>query len=325
MFGELTPIPQQAQPILQLWRDWSDFCTSLEHQGKDKFSTCKKESGNVTLKTVCCDASEHLREQYENFENVIAFSATLKPFDYYCQLSGFDKDAMKLFEAPSPFPIENRKLLIIPQVSTKYKDRDRNYQKICATIERITALKHANYLLFFPSFDFLEQVSSRLSPPGFKPLIQKRSMTTQEIDAYLEELRNSEGNLLFAVQGGVFSEGVDFRGSMASGAFIVGPGLPSYDLERELLREYYEKEYGNGFDYAYTYPAMTKVIQSAGRVVRSPSDCGLIVLLDGRFLIPSYAQSMPIDWYNESPSELVSTSILDDVSKFWQGHSGATN
>ena len=210
-------------------------------------------------------------------------------------------------------------------VSTKYKDRDRNYQKICATIERITALKHANYLLFFPSFDFLEQISSRLSAPGFKPLIQKRSMTTQEIDAYLEELRNSEGNLLFAVQGGVFSEGVDFRGSMASGAFIVGPGLPSYDLERELLREYYEKEYGNGFDYAYTYPAMTKVIQSAGRVVRSPSDCGLIVLLDGRFLIPSYAQSMPIDWYNESPSELVSTSILDDVSKFWQGHSGATN
>jgi DNA excision repair protein ERCC-2 len=126
---------------------------------------------------------------------------------------------------------------------------------------------------------------------------------------------------LFAVQGGIFAEGVDFCGNMAEAAIIIGPGLPSFDLERELLREYYERTYGAGFDYAYTYPAMTKVIQSAGRVIRSEQERGLIVLMDQRFISDSYARAMPADWFEQSVKELVSTSILKDIKNFW--HAGA--
>lgn len=122
------------------------------------------------------------------------------------------------------------------------------------------------------------------------------------------------------VQGGVFSEGVDFPGDMLIGAFVVGPALPNFDFEREQIRTYYETRYGkdNAFNYAYVYPAMAKAIQSAGRVIRSESDRGVIVMLDSRFLQNSYAETMPEGWFERSPQELVSRQILSDVKTFWE-------
>jgi DNA excision repair protein ERCC-2 len=127
---------------------------------------------------------------------------------------------------------------------------------------------------------------------------------------------------LFGVQGGVFSEGVDFPGDMLIGAFIVGPALPSFDFEREQIRSYYEKRYGkeHAFNYAYVYPAMAKAIQSAGRVIRSENDRGVIVMLDPRFLQNSYFETMPEGWFENSPQELVSRQILQDVKVFWESH-----
>jgi DNA excision repair protein ERCC-2 len=309
-------------PLLELSRLWMDFCTALQYKDSEQFQTYKRAGSDVIIKVTCCDANQWLRKQYGLFANVVAFSATLKPFDYYCSLSGFDKENSLQFEAPSPFPPEHRKVLIIPQVSTKYSDRAANYQKICDAIQRITAVKKANYIVFFPSFDFLEQIINRVIAPGYTLLKQERGMTKDQVASVLQQLKAEQSYLLFAVQGGIFSEGVDFPGNMASGAIVVGPGLPSFELERELLREYYEKTYGFGFDYAYAYPAMTKVIQSAGRVVRSEQDRGLIVLLDKRFLQQSYMQAMPADWFDKSASELVSNSILQDVRAFWDAQPG---
>ena len=119
------------------------------------------------------------------------------------------------------------------------------------------------------------------------------------------------------MQGGTFSEGVDYPGDMAIGAFVVGPPLPNYDLEREQMREYYQKRYSAGFDYAYAIPAMAKAIQAAGRVIRSETDKGLIVLMDNRFVQPGYSRAMPKDWYDSDVTELVSESILKDVVEFW--------
>jgi DNA excision repair protein ERCC-2 len=311
---------------MEFWRLWSDFCAALQQEGLEQFQTYKRDGKDVTLKITCCDASSELRKQYGQFENVLAFSATLKPFEYYCKLSGFDNETTQVLEAACPFPTENKKVIVIPQVSTKYRDRSANAAKICDAIKRIVELKKANYILFFPSFEYLEQIHARLNaPPDHQILVQRRSMSRLQVTEILDQLKREEGCLLFAVQGGIFAEGVDFAGDMASGAIIIGPGLPAYDLERELLREYYERTYGSGFEYAYTYPAMTKVVQSAGRVVRSETDRGLVVLMDRRFVDDTYALAMPKDWFADSVHELVSNSILKDISAFWQEHALATS
>ncbi len=136
---------------------------------------------------------------------------------------------------------------------------------------------------------------------------------------FMEQLREgSVPTILFAVQGGMFSEGVDYPGEMAIGAFVIGPPLPNFDLEREQMREYYQKQYHAGFDYAYAIPAMAKAIQAAGRVIRSETDRGLIVLMDNRFVQSGYSRSMPVDWFESDVSELVSDGILKEVSDFWK-------
>jgi DNA excision repair protein ERCC-2 len=222
-------------------------------------------------------------------------------------------------EFSSPFPKHNRKLLVIPQVSTKYADRERNYAKIAAAIEKITKVRLGNYFVFFPSFAFLQAVAAQLSCAEFKIIQQSPEMKAREVQSYIGQLQEQiTPTLILAVQGGVFSEGVDYPGETLIGAIIVGPALPNYNLEREMLREYYEKTYGSGFDYAYTYPAMAKVIQSAGRVIRSETDRGLIVLMDRRFTHDTYSKVMPKDWFDTSINELISTNILSDIQTFWQ-------
>jgi DNA excision repair protein ERCC-2 len=251
--------------------------------------------------------------------NVVGFSATLKPFAYYSQLCGFNVEATKTLEFSTPFPKENRKLLVIPQVSTKYSDREKNYAKIGEAIARIVHMKLGNYFVFFPSFSFLDSVRARLSCPEFNIIQQTPEMKAHEVQGYIRVLQEQANpTLILAVQGGVFSEGVDYPGNMLIGAIIVGPALPNYNLEREMLRQYYEKTYGDGFDYAYTYPAMAKVVQSAGRVIRSETDRGLIVLMDRRFTQDTYAKVMPSDWFDSSVNELISNSILSDIQNFWQ-------
>jgi DNA excision repair protein ERCC-2 len=156
-------------------------------------------------------------------------------------------------------------------------------------------------------------------PPGVRVIKQDRFMKNGDVENILQDLKeNDQPTMLFAVQGGVFSEGVDYAGDMLIGAFIVGPPLPSFDIEREGMKEYYQDHYQEGFDYAYSYPAMAKAIQSAGRVIRSEKDKGIIVLMDNRFLEKSYSKSMPNDWFIETPRELVSESILSDVENFWR-------
>lgn len=250
----------------------------------------------------------------------MGFSATLKPFDFYSRLSGLAGEKLKTAEFVSPFEHEQRKLLIIPQVSSKYSERERNYPLIAEAISRISALKSGNYFAFFPSFDFLNRVLQVFQPPeGFQVVRQQSGMHRDAIDEVLKSLRETEINhLVFAVQGGVFSEGVDYPGKMAIGAFVIGPPLPTFDLVREEMRKYYEENYSAGFDYAYTFPAMAKAVQAAGRVIRSETDRGLIVLMDDRFVQPSYSKSMPQDWFDKNPRELVSQNILSDIADFWK-------
>ncbi len=308
-------------PVLGFSNLSQNFIDALDLSGPEFFQTYQKSSNNEMIKITCCDASLKLKESFKEFKNYVAFSATLKPFTYYQQLLGFPDNKTKTYEFASPFIESNRKIMVIPQISTKYKNRAQNSLKICDVIERVLKLKSGNYVAFFPSFEFMNIVASKLKLSDYKVLIQQKDMKISLIKTYLQELREGlTPTILLGVQGGVFSEGVDYPGEMLIGAFIIGPALPNFDFEREQIRAYYEKKYGtqNAFDYAYVYPAMAKVIQSAGRVVRTPTDRGLIILIDSRFLENSYSLTMPNEWFNETPKELVSQKILQDIKDFWE-------
>ncbi|MBX9941572.1 MAG: ATP-dependent DNA helicase [Candidatus Obscuribacterales bacterium] len=326
-------------PIISLANYLSDFQEALSYEGEAYLHLYTKtrafgnkdfgESYDESLKVVCCDASDRLRLAHKEFAHVVAFSATIKPFEYFGKLCGFD-EGYSCREYFSPFPRENRKILVIPQVSTKYSDRERNYEKIAEAILRLTSRKVGNYFVFFPSFAFLEEVYKRSirlyegrrqefapSSAEFRFLKQESEISKARAKEMIESLNQGLPTIVFAVQGGVFAEGVDYPGDMLIGALIVGPGLPNFNFEREQIRSYYEKQYGQGFDYAYVYPAMAKVIQAAGRVIRSGTDRGLIVLMDKRFTEGTYLAAMPSDWHGGSVNNLVSNSLVKDIDCFW--------
>lgn len=315
---------QRGDIVMRLCFSWSEFTGALEYvadpDSEEFFTTFHPHPTGGLVKITCCDASAMLKECYDEYEQVAGFSATLKPFDYYARLSGLDLRTVKTAEFQSPFPRDHRKLLIIPQISTKYTDRERNYPRIADAIHRIAALRRGNYFAFFPSFEFLERTLALFKvPEGFVVLRQERDMIAARVGKFMEQLRErSVPTIFFGVQGGMFSEGVDYPGEMAIGAFVIGPPLPNFDLERELMRAYYQKRYHAGFDYAYAIPAMAKAIQAAGRVIRSESDRGLIVLMDNRFVQQAYSRCMPAGWFESDVSELISDSILMDVSAFWK-------
>ncbi|WP_230198938.1 ATP-dependent DNA helicase [Geotalea daltonii] len=312
---------QHHDVILRLSFYWSEFTNALEYAAdpaRAEFFTTWHPTG--TVKITCCDASAMIRDCYDNYQQVVAFSATLKPFDYYKTLSGLDLEKTLTAEFTSPFPTHRRKLMLIPQVSTRYSQRERNYARIAEAVVRIASLRRGNYIVFFPSFDFLERLAAFFQlPAGFSLILQERNIKTSQVKTIMEQLQETNGaNIVFAVQGGSLAEGMDYAGETLIGAFIVGPPLPSFDLEREEMRRYYQQRYGAGFDYAYIIPAMAKAVQAAGRVIRSETDRGLIVLMDSRFTEPGYSRSMPADWFRSEARELVSDSILGEVDEFWR-------
>ncbi|MBU6453673.1 MAG: ATP-dependent DNA helicase [Cyanobacteria bacterium REEB67] len=331
--GEAKPDPKgkgkNRDALLSLLNLITDFVEALGYEGDEflhLYIRSKLPDGGIeeSLRVVCCDASAKLKLAHREFAHVVAFSATIKPFDYFSQLSGLHEEDLKTREYLSPFPPENRKLLIIPQVSTKFSDRAKNYGKIAEAINRIVAVRPGNYFVFFPSYGFLSSVYDKvklLVPESMRLMRQESEMSAARAQELLGSLlAKDKPTLVFAVQGGVFAEGVDYPGDMIIGALIVGPGLPNYNFEREQIRQYYDARYGSGFDFAYVYPAMAKVIQAAGRVIRSDSDRGIIVLMDQRFIEKQYALAMPDDWFDKNASELVSRSIIQDVDKFWQSN-----
>jgi DNA excision repair protein ERCC-2 len=317
-------------PVLGLAYAWGDFTDALlfveqeraAGRGEEFFCLAvrEEEGSHASLHLVCSDASRHIAPAYERFEHTIAFSATLQPFSHSIRLSGQAEQAPETLALPSPFPRQNRKVMIIPQVSTRLKDRARSTPRVAEILERVIALRPGNYFAFFPSFAWMEKVVESVQlPHGFRSLIQPREAKPQQVEAFLETLREpSKPTLAFGVQGGIFSEGVDYPGDLLIGAFIVGPPLPRFDAEQEGKREYYQKKFGRGFDAAYTWPAMTRAVQAAGRVIRTETDRGVILLIDDRFLEPAYAECLPRDWYAETPRELVPRSILSELKAFWE-------
>lgn len=266
------------------------------------------------IKILCKSAAPILEKQISGFHSVIMQSATLFPLDYFQKMLGFPSSAQKM-QFPSPFAQKNRLYLLMPNLSTKYEDREESYDLIASTISRAVKVREGNYLAFFPSFAYLKAVQREIEVHNLsvKLMVQSRKMSEAKRRKYLKMLKHpTEKHLLLAVHGGIFSEGVDFAGDMAIGVFIIGPGLPSYSKEQELMRDYFDFKWKKGFEYAYRNPGMMKVIQAAGRVFRTNTDRGFVMLIGHRFSTPYYNSVLPGDWIIEQPTDLIKR-----IQTFW--------
>ena len=303
-----------SHPLVALQRAWSEFCAVLRLLGPEHIVTWAPPG---RLQITCADASAHLAERMAGLASAVLFSATLKPFEYHRRLAGLANLETAEMEVPSPFPAANRRILVVPQISTLYRTRDREAPRIAQFLQRVLPLRHGNYLVFFPSFELLEKTLPHLDLPGFQVVAQPRRAGAARIDDLVRALRSERGLVVLAVQGGSLAEGIDLPGEALIGCVVAGPPLPPFDLERERVRAYFQERYGCGRAYAYTYPAAARAVQAAGRVIRSATDRGLLVFLDGRFLEEDFAACFPEGWFSTSPRELVSGSILADVASFW--------
>ena len=300
------------------------FSTLLKESDSPEFSELLYiKEGKIRL--LCKSAASKLEKQIAGFHSVIMQSATLFPLDYFQKMLGYPPEnsssaqnglfTTNKIQYPSPFAKQNRLYLLMPYISTKYEHRRESYDQIAAIICKAVNVKNGNYLAFFPSFSYLKAVQYEIETCSLSVelLVQDRKMSERKRKNLLKKLKNSDKKyLLLAVHGGIFSEGVDFTGDMAIGAFIVGPGLPAYTKEQELIQEYFEFKWKKGFEYAYRNPGMMKVIQAAGRIFRTSSDRGFVMLIGHRFSTPYYKSVLPPDWQIEQPPDLIKR-----IQSFW--------
>lgn len=276
--------------------------------------------GRFKLKLYCVDTAVNLQECLDKGKSTIFFSATLLPIQYYKKLLSTKEDNYAVY-AKTVFSQEQRLLVIGTDVSSKYTRRNESeFAKIARYIYETAQGKRGNYMVFFPSYKMMEQVLEKfyaLNLGEMDCVVQEMGMREQEREEFLECFRTERENTLvgFCVMGGIFSEGIDLKNEALIGAVIVGTGLPQVSNEREILKNYYDKRYKEGFDYAFRYPGMNKVLQSAGRVIRTMEDKGVIVLLDERFLQREYLKMFPREW--ENYETVTVDSVREKVKKFW--------
>ncbi len=306
-------------PVHELFFAYIAFNRVLQLGGEEFSCIWDTTQGGGSLNILCTDPSRQLGVRLDECYAAVGMSATLMPLTFYRDVLGFDRDRTRLVALPSPFPKEHLRVLVAADVSTRYRHRPRSYEPVARLVEQVAAARGGNYFVFFPSFEYLDAVAQTLAPEGVTVLRQARSMSERDRARLLDRLRDeAEGHLVLAVQGGIFAEGVDYPGGMLIGAIVVGPGLPRVCFEQELMRAYFAERYGMGFEYAYLFVGMNRVIQSVGRLIRSERDTGVAVLVGQRFATPAYAELFPPDWYDASPAELVSRDIAGDAAAFWR-------
>jgi DNA excision repair protein ERCC-2 len=267
------------------------------------YALCLEEVGeDFRVKLFCMDPSQYLNEALERCKSTVFYSATLAPMDYFRHILGCDPSAVEMV-LPSPFPAENLCLPVADRVSTLYKYRHRTRATVARAIAALVTHQPGNYLVFFPSYQYMKMVYELfvLMNPRIERLLQTTGMSESERDEFLENFsvdNRAEGKTLvgFAVMGGIFGEGIDLVGDRLTGAVVVGVGLPGISLERELIKQYFNRLQGTGFEYAYLYPGMNRVFQAAGRVIRSDTDRGVVLLIGHRFTTPQYSSLLPGHW-----------------------------
>jgi DNA excision repair protein ERCC-2 len=305
--------------LLELFFDCLSFAAVYRFYDERFTAFVTREDNNVEIRLFCIDPSHLLAATYKKCRTSIFFSATLSPIKYYMDMLG-GSESDRVVNLPSPFERSNMCLLVVGNLSTRYRDREETIGTIVDYIGRTTDIKLGNYLVFFPSFEYMNAAVElyRERRPHDRIIIQGRGMAENEREDFLLSFKeNPEHTLIgFAVLGGIFSEGIDLAGERLAGVIIVGVGLPQLCAERDTIRDYFNSVNNMGFEYSYRFPGMNRVLQAAGRVIRTEMDKGFVMLIDDRFLQWSYVRLFPEEWqdYNKIYSPESAERILEN---FW--------
>lgn len=289
----------------------SSYLTIVEPVAKD-----------VRLRLFCLDPSTRIQTMLKCCKSAVFFSGTLSPIEYFektlCGTGGG-----RVLRLNSPFPPENFNVIVADRIATTLRRREATYATVAKSISALVRAQCGNYLVFFPSYKYLTQVLEhfRMLSPDLQAEAQVPRMSEQEREAFIGMFRSDRQAPLvgFAVMGGIFGEAIDLIGDRLVGAVVVGVGLPQIALERELIREYYEELGDSGFDYAYTFPGMNRVLQAAGRVIRSETDRGVLLLIDSRFAQGRYRTLFPGWWNSITASN--EAGIQSRAKGFWDADS----
>lgn len=332
----------ERQQVFDLYLEIRHFLNMYENMGENDYVVYseQQEDGRFMVKLLCVNPSNSLRKCLDKGKSTIFFSATLLPIQYYRDMLSGDHEDYSVY-AESVFDERKCGLFVAGDVSSKYTRRtDVEYYNIADYIHKVTRQLTGNYLVFFPSHAFLNRVYEAFTEyfldESTECIVQKGIMSEEERETFLMrfegnpdcdfneviqmpvEIEQERTLIGFCVMGGIFSEGIDLKHDSLIGTLIVGTGLPMVCNERELLKACYDEQEWNGFDYAYRFPGMNKVLQAAGRVIRTADDIGIVVLLDERFLTRSYTKMFPREWKHYEICNL--SNIEDKVADFWELH-----
>lgn len=330
---------QADEELLNFFFELRHFNAMCEILDDSYVPYCSVEGGRFQVKLLCANPAVNVHNCIQRGISTVFFSATMLPMHYYRELLTTEEKAYAIY-VDSPFDNSRRLLAVSEDVSSRYTMRNPvQYGRVLDYIIQVTACRAGNYMVFFPSYQYMMEVVSIFEErygenPPFRLIRQEQGMSENDRDAFLKEFARTErrgpepesrpeqsetaGNCSlvgFCVIGGIFSEGIDLTGKQLIGAVVVGTGLAQISTEGELLKDYFEKKGRQGYDYAYRFPGINKVFQAAGRVIRTAEDRGVVVLLDNRMLLENHVKLFPMDWDNYQ--EVNINTIGNTVKDFW--------
>lgn len=266
------------------------------------------------LHLYCVDPSIRLAEVFDRLAASVSFSATLRPSGFFREMMGIPESS-KWYRLPSPFPEERLHVSVATFVDTSYRGRESSADELCTLIHDVISGKPGNYLIFFPSYQYLETIQDRFEQkyPAIPLLVQARNMSDEERGDFLSRFDDASETCGFAVMGGAFSEGIDLKGDRLIGVVVVGVGLPQVGIERDLIRDHFPE---HGFEFAYQYPGMTRVLQTAGRLIRDAKDKGVLCLVDRRYEEDRYLDLLPAYWMPSICRN--SGDVRENLFRFWR-------
>lgn len=289
-----------------------------EYYGSHYRGIITRKGENTEINLLCVDPSSYLKNSLDSVKGGVLFSATLSPIEFYMNAICGSSECPNLL-LPSPFPKENLKILIAPKVSVRYKDREKSYAEVAQYLMNFVRGKMGNYFLYFPSYEYMENIRPFLDFSGCNILIQGRRMSVEDRELFLSAFlpnptRTTIGLLIL---GGAFSEGIDLADDRLIGVGIVGVGIPQVNHENNLIRAYREEQGESGYDFAYKFPGINKVTQAVGRLIRSETDVGAALLIDDRYLHRDYRDQFARIW-PDYEVVLKPEEVTDVLSSFYK-------
>lgn len=309
---------EMTKDLLEFYLEVNRFNKMLEFVNSNYLVFYEKNKDDIVLRINCLDASGFLNASLSSIKSAVIFSATLSPMEYYVNtLGGKSSDANLVL--PSPFPKDNLKIIIAPNVSIRYKNRDASYQKVADYIKAFVKNKVGNYFVFLPSYEYLHNLMPYIDIDDALIYEQNKEMSDEEKEVFLNNFKPSPEvtSIAFVVVGGAFGEGIDLVSDRLIGAVIVGIGMPKINFISDQISKHYDSLGLSGYDYAYLNPGMNKVMQALGRVIRSENDKGAVLLIDERYLLNEYRDLFKAEWreYEVAFNKDEITAITKDFFK----------